>query len=349
MYSKQLTTFLNKYFSNSTKPYDCFLKSNFYDENSLKEFIVNSNGMCFLNGIRLYFAQFLNTQYSNKQLNELLFFYFSKNKIQLLNQRDSNKYYIYSLQEEIDNYFDSKQYNHQIIQNVIQNVSELFYIKIVILHIVNNKIQSITNFLPSIDKYQNDYIVLNNRAFSNSKDECCFHFNLLINQATKITYFIDLLSEINRNTIATVPHKYSNIIQSDTDQSNSDNDSSSDDSDDLCTDICRINIHKQTNKQQNISYNSLKINNNRNVPTHSCGDLNQKCNFCNALFFKHEILTYNNKITGFCCARGKVKLPENESPSPIICALLRGTDPISKDFQYNIRGYNLSLAFTSLG
>ncbi len=66
-------------------------------------------------------------------------------------------------------------------------------------------------------------------------------------------------------------------------------------------------------------------------------------------FYKNELNKNSKTQTGFCCADGKIALPEIESPPSFICTLLKGSDNLARDFQINIRAYNSALSFTSMG
>ena len=91
---------------------------------------------------------------------------------------------------------------------------------------------------------------------------------------------------------------------------------------------------------------------NRNWPVHNLGNMNIPCSDCGALHWLAERLASSSMIHpkfGTCCFSGKVHLPRLHDPPPELLELLRGQDPISKDFRNNIRNYNNALAMTSLG
>jgi hypothetical protein len=333
---------MNNYFSKITETNIHISKKLFYDNNNLKEIEMNSNGLCFLNSIRLYFAQFCDIEYSIQQLHNMIFDYFITNKIQLTN-KPTSEHYIYRLEKELDKYFEFKCYNHSIIETLILHSVDIFHIKIIIIHFIDSNIQAINYLEPENDKYPNKFILLSNRPFINSANEECFHFSLIIDQQIQFNYFVDTISNIKLQ-ISTRNNDDSNLV------SESDNDSASDSDEDfirkqICSKVKLLIINK---KQSKSVHNSFRIDSKYNSSRHSCGDLNNKCEFCSALFFKDELIT-SKTITGFCCASGNVKLPEIESPSPIICSLLKGKDSTCIDFQNNIRAYNTCLAFTSLG
>ena len=83
---------------------------------------------------------------------------------------------------------------------------------------------------------------------------------------------------------------------------------------------------------------------------HSVGEMTFSCYNCKALLFRGEKTnTIKKPCSNMCCEDGKIILPEKSIPSPLICSLLQGKDSISQDFKNNIRAYNSSLSFTSLG
>lgn len=50
-----------------------------------------------------------------------------------------------------------------------------------------------------------------------------------------------------------------------------------------------------------------------------------------------------------CCINGRVQLPELRAPPATLSNLLLQSNPRSKQFQHNIRSYNMMFSFTSLG
>jgi hypothetical protein len=82
---------------------------------------------------------------------------------------------------------------------------------------------------------------------------------------------------------------------------------------------------------------------------HFLGQFEIVCNFCKALLLKSEATKISKSkamSSGFCCSRGRIKLPEKKEPPNYICELIRNHD---KDFIENIRAYNSAMAFTSFG
>jgi hypothetical protein len=82
------------------------------------------------------------------------------------------------------------------------------------------------------------------------------------------------------------------------------------------------------------------------VRNHDIGHLSYKCTSCKAIFWLGE------KVRGttlhVCCSNGKVVLPPLQY-TPLLKELLEDQNDTGKEFRQNIRGYNSSLAFTSIG
>ena len=74
--------------------------------------------------------------------------------------------------------------------------------------------------------------------------------------------------------------------------------------------------------------------------------MNRQCPDCNALLYTEELL--KNKFS-MCCKQGKVYLEPLPNPPETLRTLLTSSDDESRDFRHNIRAYNNSFAFTSLG
>ena len=83
------------------------------------------------------------------------------------------------------------------------------------------------------------------------------------------------------------------------------------------------------------SQNDPKLN-------HDLGRMDNLCNHCGAFIWKSE-----NK--SLCCANGQVTLPPLPPPPLFLQQLFSGTDAKCRTFRDNIRAYNSSLAFASLG
>ena len=93
---------------------------------------------------------------------------------------------------------------------------------------------------------------------------------------------------------------------------------------------------------QNIAFNYDPTNDYSVHPQVVIGELNHKCNYCDALKFKDE-------SQGLCCSGGKIKLPDLPTPIEPLLSLLDGTTQKSKNFLRQIRAYNNCFAMTSFG
>jgi hypothetical protein len=82
------------------------------------------------------------------------------------------------------------------------------------------------------------------------------------------------------------------------------------------------------------------------------GTMNVECNHCHALHFESEKLsssTAANKKFGSCCLQGQIQLPAFREPPRTLSDMLCGISPHSRTFKKNIRQYNATFAFASLG
>ncbi|KAI3922707.1 hypothetical protein MKW98_006838 [Papaver atlanticum] len=85
---------------------------------------------------------------------------------------------------------------------------------------------------------------------------------------------------------------------------------------------------------------------------HFLGEMNVICQHCGAMHFMEERLarsSLKNPAFGSCCLQGKVKLPHLIVPPQRLKELYEGSHALARRFHRNIRRYNTSLAFTSLG
>lgn len=82
------------------------------------------------------------------------------------------------------------------------------------------------------------------------------------------------------------------------------------------------------------------------IPLHSCGQLNSVCQFCQAKHFASERPT--DGYFNICCNKGKVFLTQIRQ-SEFLKDLLTNNHEHSKNFMENIRSFNSSLAFASMG
>ncbi|KAL5161838.1 Replication protein A DNA-binding subunit E [Glycine soja] len=84
------------------------------------------------------------------------------------------------------------------------------------------------------------------------------------------------------------------------------------------------------------------------------GDQLMQCSHCNANMWYDERVSKHKRTTNprfsLCCGSGKVELPLLQNPPKYLCQLLydHGTSN-SKNYQQNIRIYNMMFAFTSAG
>ena len=82
------------------------------------------------------------------------------------------------------------------------------------------------------------------------------------------------------------------------------------------------------------------------------GQMTAKCDACHAYMFpweSHKISKDGKTTFSLCCSHGAVKIPSEPEFPPLLQQLLTGTDPISKEFYRNIRGYNNALSLASRG
>jgi len=83
------------------------------------------------------------------------------------------------------------------------------------------------------------------------------------------------------------------------------------------------------------------------------GAMDVSCSACNAKMWRREnhVGSVQNSAAKFstCCAQGKVILPPPSDPPDVLKTLFTASTPESSHFRKNIRAYNSSLAFTSLG
>lgn len=91
------------------------------------------------------------------------------------------------------------------------------------------------------------------------------------------------------------------------------------------------------------------------VQEHSCGRMDRICRYCGARHFAGELPT-DGQFTN-CCQKGKVILPEPRDehgnvlqyPAFLQSLLSNPSDPNYRNFRENIRSYNSSVSFASMG
>ena len=79
-----------------------------------------------------------------------------------------------------------------------------------------------------------------------------------------------------------------------------------------------------------------------------------QCRYCNAQMWYDERISKNkncqNPRFSLCCGDDKVELPLLQNPPQYLQQLLFHDDTIdSKNYQHNLRAYNMMFAFTSAG
>jgi hypothetical protein len=359
--SSSLADFFMSNFTNETSVKLNKKESLFYNDKNLKEIIVNSNGLSFISSIRLYFKQFLKIEYSYQQIQDKILFHFIQNDHSI------------DLRTKLTDYFEKKEYDHNFQNKILSEATEIFNIDIIIFEVQNNKISKV-QYKKSLNNLFNlKYIMLKAELFINLKNNNCFHYNLLIDKSTHFNYHIDsnTFEMKKRNEIDDYE------FNSEIDEEDSSDYSSSSDEDDsyeprskrqkICK--CGSTEHKNIN-HHNCRLNGLNKKQFHNIGRtdnfeqtcvndestlnyrHYCGEMTYTCKFCKAKLFKNEISKNTNKTnvtSGFCCAKGKIELPDIPPLPKYICDLLNGKDDKSLNFQTNIRAYNTCLAFTSLG
>jgi hypothetical protein len=85
---------------------------------------------------------------------------------------------------------------------------------------------------------------------------------------------------------------------------------------------------------------------------HSLGPMNVECQHCHALHFDCEKLIKSTRAVskfGSCCLEGQIRLPPFPQAPAALRNLLCGRSPLAREFKANIRQYNATFGFTSLG
>lgn len=80
--------------------------------------------------------------------------------------------------------------------------------------------------------------------------------------------------------------------------------------------------------------------------------MNNPCSHCHTVHWLDERLSDSSKTKtqfGTCCLSGKAMLPPKQQPPDALKSLFDGTGPRAREFRENIRQYNATLVFTSLG
>ena len=87
------------------------------------------------------------------------------------------------------------------------------------------------------------------------------------------------------------------------------------------------------------------------IDEQSIGNITYHCPYCQAKLWEGEKLYETKQVSKFslCCGEGKVVLLPLDNLPELLDHLLISTDTRGKDFSNQIRAYNSSLAFCSLG
>ena len=103
-----------------------------------------------------------------------------------------------------------------------------------------------------------------------------------------------------------------------------------------------------------VTRQNMEVFNETTANGHDVGNMDNICSACGTLMFKDENhvgkLSQSATITfSACCGNGNIKIPPLKNPLDLLKNLLTGNTHRHKYFSDNIRAYNSSLAFASLG
>ena len=112
---------------------------------------------------------------------------------------------------------------------------------------------------------------------------------------------------------------------------------------------CCLSIGHVYNKVTHVAHSSILPLLYGQFLLHDLGDLNYLCSYCGALSWKVEGKSICTFVGKNCCSFGKVNLLYLCEPPMELKLLMQEGDAISKKIINNIRAYNNSLAFSSLG
>lgn len=120
---------------------------------------------------------------------------------------------------------------------------------------------------------------------------------------------------------------------------------------------CGFNRNKHVATPKNLTFKAIGSLDNyvslQTLPTkHDLGQMNNPCFNCGSFMWKEEnhIGTLGHSaVFSTCCSEGKILLPTISDPPLILQNLLTNENDEGKEFCHNIRAYNSSLAFASLG
>ncbi|CEP19616.1 hypothetical protein [Parasitella parasitica] len=120
---------------------------------------------------------------------------------------------------------------------------------------------------------------------------------------------------------------------------------------------CGSTTHRRRSSRQcpfNLNNPYLMARDPLQVPTErdDRGRMNIACSKCSALMWIEERISRSSRSNPrfqLCCCHGSAILEPLKPTPPLIVALLTGSDERSREFRSNIRCYNSSLSFTSMG
>jgi hypothetical protein len=326
VYDNHLVSFLTKLFLNNNVDNYIKLKSEtslnkFYKKYDLKSINMSSNGLSAISSIYLFFKQFLNINYDKQSLLFSFKKYFSEINLKLTN-----------LHLNIENYFESKIYDHVLCNSINNNLSKLFDIKIFIIVIDGeDTIDSIFCQLPISTLFDGKFILLKCEPFI-LKGKDCLHFDLITHSNVKMKYCIDLSNSIDTkilNELTTNKTTINNYDSIRSDEDSSTDQTLSSDEEELAFTISKSNLKKNINinikpckcgslEHQRTSHYNCTLNKYKkpsktfqiavnNIPfnekiiigdditdgRNSIGKFSNKCDFCNALLLKSEAKKLN--------------------------------------------------------
>jgi hypothetical protein len=359
--NQSLLNYFESHLLNGHQAFQCRIKlKTFFSEHNFKEIQIKSDGMCFLNAIRQFFTKSFDIQLSLPEIRTKIESFFQKNHETINYEKLSIIDYLNKIKRELDVYFNEKIYNIDIVDTIAINAANIFKIDVYILNISlqsNVRIINSINVLKTHEEENVNYIVLLRETFNDANDQECSHYNLIINNESSKLEKIDQQIE--------------NEMQYDDFESSDSDDDYAPSKKKTCK--CGSLTHFRTSHHLCPYFVSKKIDKKKETirffkcarsETFSekilvgedylnfryyCGEMTNKCMYCDALFFRHECKSTNKHTSSFCCDEGKVKLPEQPAVHKFIARLLMGTDKRSETFRQYIRAYNAALSFTSLG
>ena len=170
---------------------------------NLKEIMINDDGLCFISAIRTYFKNVLNIEYSFENVKETIFNFFAINKIENIIESGQKNNYLINLNSSLNKYLIEKRYDSDFVDEITNYATNIFNIHIIIFN--TNESEMITNIYylkPTIDLFQNRYIILNRQSFIYENRTTCTHYNLITSITTNNNSIINKISQqFERNTM----------------------------------------------------------------------------------------------------------------------------------------------------